>query len=150
MNATQIHDHLIRESFIPATISVDSVQRFIRHNDLKSAKDPNLHDHKGFEENAFEKTDRRTPVISHITEIGQASTTSADHDPLQLCRIFLMIRFQSTSCTSCSLQEPPPPSLIRQLLWHTQLYPRQSPSLRQSNDGCPNHWLPVGQEAHLC
>lgn len=37
MNATQIHAYLIRASFIPATVSVDSVQRFIRHNDLKSA-----------------------------------------------------------------------------------------------------------------
>lgn len=41
MNATQIHDFLIRNSFIPATVSVDSVQRFIRHNDLKSARNPN-------------------------------------------------------------------------------------------------------------
>ena len=55
MNATQIHDHLIRESFIPATVRVDSVQRFIRHNDLKSARDPNLRDRKAFEDDAFRK-----------------------------------------------------------------------------------------------
>ena len=30
MNATQIHDHLIRESFIPASVSVGCVQRFCR------------------------------------------------------------------------------------------------------------------------
>lgn len=36
MNATQIYERLVRESFIPAKVSVDSVQRFIRHNDLKS------------------------------------------------------------------------------------------------------------------
>lgn len=35
MNATQIHERPVQESFIPATVSVDSVQRFIRHNDLK-------------------------------------------------------------------------------------------------------------------
>lgn len=38
MNATQIYDKLVRNSFIPSTVSVDSVQRFIRHNDLKSGK----------------------------------------------------------------------------------------------------------------
>ena len=53
MNATQIHDFLIRNSFIPATVSVDSVQRFIRHNDLKSARDPNLRDRKAYEEDEF-------------------------------------------------------------------------------------------------
>ena len=35
MNTTQIHERLVQESFILATVSVDSVQRFIRHNDLK-------------------------------------------------------------------------------------------------------------------
>ena len=44
MNATQIYERLVQESFIPATVSVDSVQRFIRHNDLNSARDPNLRD----------------------------------------------------------------------------------------------------------
>ena len=53
MNATQIYEHLVREAFIPATVSVDAVQRFIRHNDLKSARDPNLLDRKAYEEDAF-------------------------------------------------------------------------------------------------
>lgn len=55
MNATQIHEHLIQESYIPATVSADSVQRFIRHNDLKSARNPNLRDRKAFEEDSFGK-----------------------------------------------------------------------------------------------
>ena len=55
MNATQIHERLVQESFIPATVSVDSVQRFIRHNDLKVARDPNLRDRKAYEEDAFGK-----------------------------------------------------------------------------------------------
>lgn len=55
MNATQIHEFLIRSSFIPATVSVDSVQRFIRHNDLKSARDLNLRDRKAYEEDEFGK-----------------------------------------------------------------------------------------------
>jgi hypothetical protein len=55
MNATQIYERLVRDSFIPATVSVDSVQRFIRHNDLRSARDPNLRDRKAFEEDEFGK-----------------------------------------------------------------------------------------------
>ena len=71
MNATQIHEHLIRESFIPATVSVDSVQRFIRHNDLKSARNPNLRDRKAFEEDAFGKIwQADTCYLPYITEDG--------------------------------------------------------------------------------
>ena len=71
MNATQIYTHLVRESFIPATVSVDSVQRFIRHNDLKSARDPNLRDRKSFEEDEFGKIwQADTCYLPHITEDG--------------------------------------------------------------------------------
>ena len=71
LNATQIYTHLVRESFIPATVSVDSVQRFIRHNDLKSARDPNLRDRKAFEEDEFGKIwQADTCYLPHITEDG--------------------------------------------------------------------------------
>ena len=71
MTATQIYTHLVRESFIPATVSVDSVQRFIRHNDLKSARDPNLRDRKAFEEDEFGKIwQADTCYLPHITEDG--------------------------------------------------------------------------------
>lgn len=71
MNATQIYTHLVRKSFIPATVSVDSVQRFIRHNDLKSARDPNLRDRKAFEEDEFGKIwQADTCYLPHITEVG--------------------------------------------------------------------------------
>ena len=71
MNATQIYKHLVQESFIPATVSVDSVQRFIRHNDLKSARDPNLRDRKAFEEDEFGKIwQADTCYLPHITEDG--------------------------------------------------------------------------------
>lgn len=71
MNATQIYTHLVRESFIPATVSVDSVQRFIRHNDLKSARDPNLRDRKAFEDDEFGKIwQADTCYLPHITEDG--------------------------------------------------------------------------------
>ena len=72
MNATQIHDFLIRNSFIPATVSVDSVQRFIRHNDLKSARDPNLRDRKAYEEDEFGKIwQADTCYLPYITEDGR-------------------------------------------------------------------------------
>lgn len=72
MNATQIYEFLIRNSFIQATVSVDSVQRFIRHNDLKSAKDPNLKDRKAYEEDEFGKIwQADTCYLPHITEDGQ-------------------------------------------------------------------------------
>ena len=69
LNATQIHKQLIQEGFIPATVSVCAVQRFIRHNDLKSARNPSMQDRKAFEEDAFGKmwqTD--TCYFPHITE----------------------------------------------------------------------------------
>lgn len=72
MNATQIYGHLVKESFIPATVSVDSVQRFIRHNDLKAARNPNLHDRKAYEEDKFGKIwQADTCYLPYITEDGQ-------------------------------------------------------------------------------
>ena len=53
LNATQIYLQLIRDGYVPATVSVCAVQRFIRRNDLKSARDPNMRDRKAFEEDAF-------------------------------------------------------------------------------------------------
>lgn len=44
LNATQIHQHLVADSFIPDTVSVCAVQRFIKRNDLKSARNPNMRD----------------------------------------------------------------------------------------------------------
>ena len=76
MNATQIHDHLIRESFIPASVSVDSVQRFIRRNDLKSARDPNLRDRRAYEEDEFGKIwQADTCYLPYITENGHPHRT---------------------------------------------------------------------------
>ena len=73
MHAPQIHGFLIRNSFIPATVSVDSVQRFIRHNDLKSARDPNLRDRKAYEEDKFGKIwQADTCYLPYITEDGKS------------------------------------------------------------------------------
>ena len=73
LNATQIHKHLIQEGFIPATVSVCAVQRFIKNNDLKSARNPTMQDRKAFEEDAFGKmwqTD--TCYFPHIVEGGRS------------------------------------------------------------------------------
>ena len=53
LNATQIHSSLIRDSFIPATVSVAAVQRFVKKNDLRSARNPMIKDRKAFEEEFF-------------------------------------------------------------------------------------------------
>lgn len=72
LNATQIHQKLIADSFIPASVSVDAVQRFIKHNDLKSARNPNVRERKAFEEDMFGKMwQADTCYLPHITEDGQ-------------------------------------------------------------------------------
>ena len=53
LNATQIYSRLVEQALIPATISVASVQRFIKNNDLKSARNPTIKDRKAFEEAYF-------------------------------------------------------------------------------------------------
>ena len=53
LNATQIHIRLVQDAFIPASVSVDAVQRFIRNNGLKSSRELNRKDRKAFEEDAF-------------------------------------------------------------------------------------------------
>jgi transposase InsO family protein len=76
LNATQIHKHLIEESFIPATVSVAAVQRFIKKNDMKSARNPNLRDRKAFEEDSFGKMwQADTCYLPYITEDGKARRT---------------------------------------------------------------------------
>ena len=72
MNATQIYGRLVSESFLSSTVSVDSVQRFIRNNDLKSARDPNLRDRKAYEEDEFGKIwQADTCYLPYITEDGK-------------------------------------------------------------------------------
>ena len=53
VNATMIHTMLVQNGFIPATVSVRAVQRFIKANDLKSARNPNVKDRRAFEEPEF-------------------------------------------------------------------------------------------------
>lgn len=78
LNATQIHAQLIRTGFIPASVSICAVQRFVKNNDLKGARNPNMKDRKAFEEDAFGKmwqTD--TCFFPYITEDGKSSRVYA-------------------------------------------------------------------------
>lgn len=51
INATLIYTKLIEDGFIKQSeVSVSAVQRFIKKNDLKSARNPNIKDRKAFEE----------------------------------------------------------------------------------------------------
>ena len=73
LNATQIHSQLIQEGFIHASVNVCAVQRFIKRNDLKGDRNPNMRDRKDFEEDAFGKmwqTD--TCYFPYITENGRS------------------------------------------------------------------------------
>ncbi len=72
LNATQIHTRLIENGFIPATVSVCAVQRYIKRHDLRSARNPNLRDRKAFEEDAFGKLYQAdTCYFPYITEDGR-------------------------------------------------------------------------------
>lgn len=76
LNATQIHDRLIRDAFIHASVSVSSVQRFIKKNDLKSARSINIKDRKAFEEEFFGGLwQADTCFLPYITEDGRARRT---------------------------------------------------------------------------
>ena len=76
LNATQIHAQLIGTGFIPATVSVSAVQRFIRNNDLKYAGNPTMKDRKAFEEDAFGKMwQADTCYMPYITEDGKSRRT---------------------------------------------------------------------------
>ena len=73
LNATQIHSQLVRDGFIPATVNVCAVQRFIKRNDLKSARNPNIRDRKAFEEDAFGRMwQADTCYFPHISEGGKS------------------------------------------------------------------------------
>lgn len=76
INATIIHEMLIRQNFITPKVSVRAVQRFIRENDLKSARNPNVKDRKAFEMPEFGCLwQADTAYLPYITEDGKARRT---------------------------------------------------------------------------
>ena len=76
INATMIHTMLVHDGYIPATVSKRAVQRFIKSNDLKSARNPNIKDRKAFEEpelGCMWQCD--TCYLPYITENGKSRRT---------------------------------------------------------------------------
>ena len=49
INGVMIHQMLIHSGFIDASISVRAIQRFLKANDLKSARNPQVRDRKAYE-----------------------------------------------------------------------------------------------------
>lgn len=90
INATLIHKQLIHENLVKSNVNVCSVQRYIKNNDLKDARNPNLRDRKAFEEDAFGKMwQADTKYLPHITEDGVSRRVYCigiidDHSRLEL------------------------------------------------------------------
>ena len=90
INATLIHNQLIEEGLIKPTVNVCAVQRYIKKNDLKDARNPNLRDRKAFEEDAFGKMwQADTKYLPYITENGVSRRVFCigiidDHSRLEL------------------------------------------------------------------
>ena len=77
LNATQIHERLIQEAFLKATVSVSSVQRYIKQNNLKNtdASMP-VKDRKAFEEPYFGGMwQADTCYLPYIREGGRSRRT---------------------------------------------------------------------------
>ena len=49
LNATQIHDRLVQEGILPATVSVSSVRRYIKNNGPRGGESLPVKDRKAFE-----------------------------------------------------------------------------------------------------
>lgn len=76
LNATQIYYRLVEDALLPSTTSVASVQRFIKHNDLHSARNLTIKDRKAFEEEYFGGMwQADTCYTPYITEGGRKRRT---------------------------------------------------------------------------
>lgn len=76
LNATMIYNMLIRDGYLDATTSVRTVQRFVKANDLKSARNLKVRDRKAFEEADFGRLwQSDTCYLPHITENGSSRRT---------------------------------------------------------------------------
>ena len=76
LNATQIHDRLVQESILPATVSVSSVQRYIKRNGLRGASAAPAKDRKAFEAAYFGGMwQADTCYLPYIRENGKSRRT---------------------------------------------------------------------------
>lgn len=95
INATLIYHKLIEDGFInQSNVSVSSVQRFIKHNDLRIAVNPNQKDRKAFEEahpGGMYQAD--TSYTTYIKEGGKSRRTYLIHIVDDHSRLIVGARF---------------------------------------------------------
>ena len=95
INATLIYNKLIEDGFInQCEVSLSSVQRFIKHNDLRSAVNPNQKDRKAFEEaypGGMFQAD--TSYTCYINENGKSRRTYLIHIVDDHSRLIVGARF---------------------------------------------------------
>ncbi len=95
INATLIYHKLIEDGFInQRDVSVSSVQRFIKHNQLKSLKNPNQKDRRAFEEaypGGMYQAD--TSYTTYIKEGGKSRRTYLVHIVDDHSRLIVGARF---------------------------------------------------------
>lgn len=76
INAVMIHSMLIQDGFIPASVSVRAVQRFIKENDLRSARNPQVKDRRAYEMPEFGcMWQADTCYLPYIVENGRSRRT---------------------------------------------------------------------------
>lgn len=76
INATMIHSMLLKDGYITPDVNVRAVQRFIKENDLRSARNINVKDRKAFEEPEFGcMWQADTCYLPYITENGKSRRT---------------------------------------------------------------------------
>jgi len=95
INATLIYAKLIEEGYIKQSeVSVSAVQRFIKKNDLKSARNPNIKDRKAFEEEfPCDMYQADTCHSIYITENGVKRKTYLFHIVDDHSRLIVGARF---------------------------------------------------------
>jgi transposase InsO family protein len=95
INATLIYNKLIEDGFVNySEVSLSSVQRFIKHNDLRSATNPNQKDRKAFEEaypGGMYQAD--TSYTTYIRENGKLRRTYLVHIVDDHSRLIVGARF---------------------------------------------------------
>ena len=95
INATLIYHKLFEDGFInQSQVSLSSVQRFVKHNDLRSAVNPNQKDRKAFEEaypGGMYQAD--TCYTSYIREDGKLRRTYLIHIVDDHSRLIVGARF---------------------------------------------------------
>ena len=76
INGVMIYQMLVQGGFIPSTVSVRAVQRFIKENDLKSARNTGIKDRKAYEMPEFGcMWQADTAYLPYITENGHSRRT---------------------------------------------------------------------------